>query len=61
MNDAAMELLFRAFGQMLDNQYKIMRHLGIAKTDNFGYDTEEDTLEVSRECFDFSRNYEHDN
>lgn len=57
MNDEAMELLFRALGQILNNQNRIMSHLGII--DKSDWRKKEDSVELETEVFDFSEKYEH--
>ena len=51
MRDSEMVTLFNALGQILANQDKIMKHLGITKYDyDYGYDNES-TRDYSSECF----------
>ena len=57
MNDEAMELLFRAVGQILNNQNRIMNHLGII--DKGEWRNTDDSVELENEVFDFSTKYEH--
>ena len=57
MNDEAMELLFRTLGQILNNQNRIMNHLGII--DKGDWRTTDDSVELEDEVFDFSEKYEH--
>lgn len=57
MNDEAMELLFRTLGQILNNQNRIMSHLGII--DKSDWRKIEDSVELETEVFDFSEKYEH--
>ena len=58
MNDEAMELLFRTLGQILNNQNRIMNHLGIIDEKNYWREPE-DSIELENEVFDFSTKYEH--
>jgi hypothetical protein len=57
MNDEAMELLFRTLGQILNNQNRIMNHLGII--DKTEWRNTDDSVELENEVFDFSTKYEH--
>lgn len=57
MNDEAMELLFRTLGQILNNQNRIMNHLGII--DKGDWRTTDDSVELEDEVFNFSTKYEH--
>ena len=52
MNDEAMELLFRTLGQILNNQNRIMNHLGIIDEKNYWREPE-DSVELENEVFDF--------
>lgn len=57
MNDEAMELLFRALGQILNNQNRIMNQLNIIDKDEWR--NVDDSVELENEVFDFSEKYEH--
>lgn len=57
MNDEAMELLFRTLGQILNNQNRIMNHLGII--DKGDWRNTDDSVELEDEVFNFSTKYEH--
>lgn len=60
MNDEAVRLLFESLSYVLENQKKIMRHLGITKCDSdFGYDDDK-IGELICECDSLSSQYEHD-
>lgn len=57
MNDEAVNLLFKSLSYILDNQIKIMKHLGILNLNSeYGDPTIE---EISNNCYSLSRNYEH--
>lgn len=60
MNDDACKLLFTVLSQILKNQQKIMRHLGITKNDSeYGWN-DEDMSNTITECDIMSEQYNHD-
>ena len=53
-------LLFKALSQILSNQDKINKHLGINKCDfEWGWE-DNDTDELSRQCWNTANEYEND-
>ena len=59
MRDSEAATLFKAFGKILYNQDKIMKHLGINKFDSdYGYNT--DTEDTANECMLIAEDYESD-
>ena len=56
LRDSEMATLFKALGQILYNQDKILKHLGINKYDSdYGYDNS--TENVADECYSIERDY----
>lgn len=59
MRDDKVSTLFNALGQVLYNQDKILKHLGINKCDSdYGYDRS--TENFANECCSVAREYEND-
>lgn len=57
MRDSDVETLFKALGEILYNQDKILKHLGINKFDSdYGYDDR--TENIADECYSVSSYYE---
>lgn len=54
--DEGLELLFRTMGQILHNQNKIMKQLGIIKND-YEYGYEDDSIQLEKEVFDYSTRF----
>ena len=42
MNDKTVNALFKVLKQVLDNQQKLMKHLGIDKDDEYGFSSDTD-------------------
>ena len=60
MNDETVNVLFESLSNIMNNQQKIMRHLGITKYDSdYGY-SDEQTEELISDCRHTARQYEHD-
>ena len=60
MNDEAVKVLFESLSHIMNNQQKIMRHLGVIKYDSdYGYGDEQ-TEELISDCRHTARQYEHD-
>lgn len=56
MRDSEVAILFNALNKILNNQDRILKHLGINKFDSdYGYDS--DTEDMANECWRVARNY----
>lgn len=60
MRDEQMQLLFHSLGQILFNQDKIKKHLGLNKCDSeYGWDDEE-TMKLARDCTETADEFKHE-
>lgn len=58
MDSKEKKILFQSLSHIMENQQKIMRHLGITKySGDFGYD-DDYTREMINECGSLAYNYE---